>query len=168
MFLSRAFTLVEILVVVIILAILGAIVVPAFSTAAMVARASMMADDLRVLRTQLQVFTAQHADSPPGYPNGNTSAAPDEATLILHLTQATTPGCLTANVGTPGFDLGPYFSAIPPNPLNGKATVQIIGNNGAFPVAGDNSHGWVYQPVTLQIKGDSPGADENGRSYFDY
>ena len=53
---KRAFTLVEILIVVVILGILAAIVLPKFSNASAIARASMLADDLRVIRMQVQVY----------------------------------------------------------------------------------------------------------------
>ena len=57
---------------------------------------------------------------------------------------------------------------MPDNPLNGKCTVQMIANGASFPAAGDNTHGWIYQPATMTLKADSPGADEKGTAYFTY
>jgi hypothetical protein len=74
----------------------------------------------------------------------------------------------TAEPGTPGFEHGPYLRKMPENPVNGKNTVQVIANNEDFPVAGDDSHGWIYKPATLTFKADSPGTDDNGKSYFSY
>ncbi len=70
------FTLVEVLIVVVILGILGAVIIPSFSNASEIARESTLADTLRLMRTQLGVFGAQHLDVSPGYPNGDTTAAP--------------------------------------------------------------------------------------------
>ncbi len=165
---KKAFTLVEILIVVLILGILAAIVLPKFSNASEIARASMMADDLRVVRVQLTVFKAQHYSISPGYPNCDPTAAPTEADFINHMTMASNVSGATAAPGTPGFDYGPYLRDVPENPINGKTTVQIIGNAEAFPVAGDNSHGWVYKPSALTFKADSPGTDDKGRTYFSY
>jgi len=164
----KAFTLVEILIVVLILGILAAIVLPRFSNASALARASMLKDDVRIFRTQMQVFKSQHQDVPAGYPGGNPAAAPTEAAFIAQMTQASNAACETAAPGTAGYRYGPYFREIPPNPVNGKNTVQMIGNADALPAAGDNSHGWVYQPATMTFKADCPGQDETGQPYYDY
>ena len=166
--LRRAFTLVEILIVVVILGILAMIILPKFSNASAAARASMLADNLRIFRTQTAVFQAQHFSVAAGYPNGNSSATPTEALFVLHMTKASNALGQTAEPGTSGFDYGPYLREIPENPVNGKNTVQIIANGDGFPVAGDDSHGWIYQPAILMFKADSPGADNKGKSYFDY
>ena len=119
------FTLVEILIVVVILGIIAAIALPRFSNAATRARASMLSDDLRVIRTQLTVFKAQHRDVAPGYPDGDTSEQPTQAAFIAHMTQSSNPEGETASPGTAGYDYGPYLREVPVNPLNSKSTVQI-------------------------------------------
>ncbi|MHC4715676.1 MAG: type II secretion system protein [Planctomycetota bacterium] len=162
----KAFTLVEILIVVVILAILAAIVLPRFSNASAVARASMLADDLRIFRMQLQVFKSQHQDIPAGYPVGG--GAPTEALFVEQLTLSSKPTRQTAAPGTQGFPYGPYLREIPPNPVNGKTTVQIIPDGQAFPNAADDSHGWIYQPSTLKIRADCIGTDSSNRIFFDY
>src|SRR5687768_6436094 len=82
------FTLIEILIVVVILGILGAVVMPKFSNASREASENMLKDDLRYLRTQVVVFKAQHRDVPPGYPAGDKSAAPTADDFVLHMTKA--------------------------------------------------------------------------------
>jgi len=165
---QRAFTLVEILIVVLLLGILAAIVLPGFSNVSATGRASMLADDLRILRSQIQVYKSQHLDVPAGYPGGDPTASPTEAAFVDHMTKSSKPTGETADVGTPGFDYGPYFREIPPNPVNGKATVQVIDDGAAFPAAPDNSHGWIYQPESMTLKADCTGSDEKGVTYFEY
>ena len=99
---KKAFTLIEILIVVVLLGILAAIVIPNFSNASDTARASMLADNLRIFRTQLPVFKAQHGGIAAGYPNGDTSATPTEIAFVFHMVKASNDSLQTADPGTPG------------------------------------------------------------------
>jgi len=162
----KAFTLVEILIVVVILGILAAIVLPRFSNASAVARASMLADDLRIFRMQVQVFKSQHQDVGPGYPVAG--GAPTEDLFVQQMTLSSKVSRQTAAPNTHGFPYGPYLQEIPENPINGKNTVQIIPDGQAFPAQADDSHGWIYQPSTLTFHADCTGTGSDGRSYFEY
>lgn len=165
---KKGFTLVEILIVVLILGIIAGITLPQFSNASAAARASMLADHLRILRTQIAVFKGQHLGVAPGYPGCITTAAPTAGCFVNYMTLLSKGTGETAALGTPGFDYGPYLSVFPSNPVNGKTSVEIIGDSDALPAAADDSHGWIYKPATLTIKADSIGSDEDGRLYFDY
>ena len=161
-----AFTLVEILIVVIILGILAAIVIPQFSSAAARGRASMLADDLRLLRTQIAIFKSQHQDVPPGYPNMNTGNAASEAVFLDHITQATSAAGAVAAPGTPGHPFGPYMREMPVNPINQKSSIRVVPDGGSLVPA--DSDGWIYQPSTMTFKADSPGSDDGGKAFSDY
>ena len=165
---NRGFTLIEVLLVVVLLSILAAVVVPQLTTASAAARISMLADDLRMARTQIQVFSAQHRGTPPGYPNLDRSQPPDAGTFEAHMTQASTATGATAAPGTPGFPYGPYMSRLPTNPLNDLATVQIILDGQAVPNAADDSHGWLFKPSELVFKSDCTGTGERGEAFITY
>lgn len=163
---KTAFTLVEILIVVLILGILASIVVPQFSNATTIARASMVADDLRIFRTQLMVYKSQHNGLSLGYPNAG--GAPSEAVVIAQFTQASNAAAATATPGTAGFTFGPYLREIPVNPLNGKSNIVVLADGAALPAGGTDAAGWIYQPSTDTFRADSPGQDDTGKNYFDY
>jgi prepilin-type N-terminal cleavage/methylation domain-containing protein len=165
---ARAFTLVEIMIVVVLLGVLAAIVIPAIGSSSSAARSSALATDLNLLRRFVLVYKSHHLEISPGYPDGDASAMPtneafkDQATLVSKATGE------TAARGTPGFKYGPYLSQMPVNPFNGLDTVQMLANGQAFPAAADDSHGWVCKPETGAIRPDNKGSDENGKAYYDY
>jgi prepilin-type N-terminal cleavage/methylation domain-containing protein len=164
----KAFTIVEILIVVVILGILAAVVMPMVSEGAISARESALATDLQLLKRFILVYKVHHLEVAPGYPNGQTSAAPTEQAFIDQATLVSNPDGQTAAIGTAGYDRGPYMQMIPNNPLNKLNTIQMLGNSESFPSDGDNSHGWIYKAATGEIRADSPGTDDGGNKYYDY
>lgn len=119
------FTLVEVLIVVVILAILAAAVVPQFSSSTQDAKVSTSVFNLQTLRAQVQVYKAQH--------NG---VYPDP---LSKLTIATSKAG-----GTPsGNDsYGPYLLEIPECPLVGSAGVAAASSTTPSVIAG--GAGWAY------------------------
>ena len=114
----RAFSLVEILIVVVILGILAAIAVPKFSNASLISRENTLKEDLRFLRTQINVYCTHHTDVFPGYPAGDTAQTPTADIFVQQLTQ------YTDNAGNTGpssatYKWGPYLTKMPENPVNG-------------------------------------------------
>jgi len=117
---KSAFTLVEILIVVIILGILAAIVIPQFTSASTEARENSLKSQLQTLRSQIELFKLQHGD-----------ALPDLVTNWNPMLNVTAFG---------GNNYGPYLQAAPINPLNNSAVV-INGTTATTPAATD---GFVY------------------------
>jgi type II secretory pathway pseudopilin PulG len=146
---------------------MAAVALPRFSSTTGTARASMLADDLRVMRMQIEVFTGHH-NIPPGYPGCDPDAAPTEEAYVQYMTMASKLTGEVAAPGTPGYLHGPYLREIPPNPVNGKTSVQIIPDTGSMPASADDSDGWVYQPLTKTIRADCQGNNPDGVSYYTY
>ena len=165
---ARAFTLVEILIVVVLLGILAVIVLPLIAGSAISARESALAHDVQMLRRYVLIYKAQHLEVGPGYPDGDTTQDPTEAVFLAQTTLSSNDSGQTAPVGTPGFARGPYLMKIPVNPFNHKSTVQVLGDGDAFPANGDDSHGWIYKAFTSEVKADCGGVDENGKQFYDY
>jgi len=141
------------LIVIAILGILAAIILPEFQSHSQQAKESSAKDTLRILRNVIELYTVQHNNIPPGYPNDDPLQSPsykpfsDQMTMHHH-----------------------YLSEIPTNPFNGSRTIKLIGNNEPFPSEpfASDLYGWIYKPATRTIKLNYPGTDSSGRAYFDY
>jgi general secretion pathway protein G len=153
---ASAFTLVEILIVVVILGILATIVLPQFSNATDSARQNTLKDELRYLRTQILVYKAQHNDTPPGA---------GSADFVTQMTSFTDALGNTSPTASQVYRFGPYLTQMPSNPISGLSTVDIVTTS---PLAADGTHGWVYNPTTLEIIADLAGSDSNGTAYLTY
>lgn len=161
-----AFSLVEVMIVVLMLAIVAALVVPQFSNAASTARESALREDLRYLRTQIIVYRSQHGGVMPGYPNGDTTATPTAEAFVEQLTRYSDARGNTSAMASAEYRFGPYLSEIPLNPVRQSASVQII--IGDFPSEPQGSAGWLYQPSTGRVAANASGVDAEGVAFFDY
>ena len=165
---KKAFTLVELLIVISILGIMAAIVLPIFQGHFEKAKEAAAKDNLRILRTTIEAYAAQHNGIPPGYPNGDTSAAPSALTFAYQLCGASKATGETAAPGTAGYKYGPYLSDIPKNPFNDQWGLTMIANGDSFPAAPTGNLGWYYKAAEKQIKLDWAGTDSEGITYYDY
>jgi len=132
---SRAFTLVEILIVVVILGILAAMVVPQFANASQSAQTSSMKSSLQVIRAQIEIYHAQHNSTYPSLADLNAAW-----NVLTSRTDA------LGNVGTVDgvHTLGPYIKKMPLNPFEDSATVADTAAAGV---------GWVYDENTGRVYG---------------
>lgn len=165
---AKAFTLVEILVVVVLLGILAGVVIPTIANSTTTAKDSTLATNLKLLRRFVLVYKGRHLEVSPGYPDGDTTVAPTEQAFVDQATLSSNSAGETAAVGTAGFERGPYIQRMPVNPFNNKDTVEMLADGQAFPVNADDSHGWIYKAATSELRADSPGTNENGKRYYDF
>jgi general secretion pathway protein G len=133
------FTLIEIMIVVVILAVLAATIIPQFSTSVNDSKVSAMQTSLQGLRTQIQLYSLQHNGS---YPALTSSSVPQ----LLANTD------VNGNVGAAGtsFPYGPYIQGqMPVNAVDGNNTVTATA---VFPpTAATSAGGWLYDAATGQV-----------------
>jgi general secretion pathway protein G len=127
----RAFTLVEILIVVIIMGVIATIIIGLFNNTTSDAASGSLKDNLRAMRSAIQIYAAHHGT----YPTGTSFEA--QMTQYTDATGNTSP----TQTGTHRF--GPYILQMPPLPVGlnrGKNTVTSTGYA--------DGYGWQYDPTT--------------------
>lgn len=135
------FTLIEVLIVVVIMAVLAATIIPQFSTSTKDAEDSQIEFNVHTLRSQIELYKVQHAGQYPAITSN-----------LLALTVKTNADGTTT--GTP--TIGPYLLEIPVNGRTGSATVTAS-TSGTEKTGG----GWLYNSTTGKIWADSPVEEED-------
>ena len=134
----NAFTLIEVLIVVIIMAVLAATIIPQFSSSTKDAQNSSVKFNLHTIRSQVELYKVHHLGKMP--------------LLATFADQMTKNTDVSGTVGTgTAFPLGPYFQgAVPNNPYSNLNTLKATdATTDAVAKAGaDGSAGWLYNAGT--------------------
>jgi prepilin-type N-terminal cleavage/methylation domain-containing protein len=134
----RAFTLIEVLMVVTALAIIAGVVVPQVTTVMDDARNAALLKDLREFTFAIERYRMDH--------NGGAPDLIQNETLVQLLEMTDADG----NVGSgPQYSYGPYLLTVPRNSLNNVSRVFRV--NTAPPSNLSSRVGWVYHPASGQI-----------------
>jgi general secretion pathway protein G len=131
----NAFTLIEVLIVVIIMAVLAATIIPQFSSSTEDAKSSTLDFNLHTIRSQIEMYKVHHLGNIPTF-----------ADFAKQMTEKT-----NVNGGSTGdTPYGPYIQGeIPANPFNHSSDIVAVATAGKVPtgvVAGDA--GWQYDEST--------------------
>lgn len=159
----RGFTLVELLIVVIILAILAAIIVPQFTAATDDATQSAYDSNLANIRAAIDLYRQQHQAYPgaststgAGCPAGSTNVtgATGEPAFIAQLRNYTNAAGIACTGTDANFRYGPYLKDdLPVNPLGTNNTVTVV-STGILGLSTGNLGGWRFDSVTGEFIGD--------------
>ena len=166
----EGFTLVELMIVIVVLAILAGIVIPQFLTTSDRVRYMATRQNLQELRDAIQLYRNQHLGRLPGV----EGAVPD-AVLAEQLTLPTnvlgersTAG--DRGFGDPNFPFGPYVpNTVPRSPFNHSILVRTVRE---FPTAAPggvstSDPGWIYEITSGRIRVNWDGRTPKGDLYWD-
>lgn len=172
--LQRGFTLVELLIVVIILAILAAIVIPQFGAATNDAKLSALDSSLANLRSAIDLYYQQHGEYPgnvtsvgaacaagPGGATG-TGAAQDEQAFLDQMTRYTNAVGESCTKKDASFKYGPYLKkdTLPPMPITETNALNLVSAGALGMTSAVTTGGWKYDSVTGQIIADHQDYDD--------
>lgn len=147
------FTLVELLIVVIVLAILAAVVVPQFAASTDDARLAAMDTTLANMRSTLDLYYQQHGEYPSALGDG-MNAADSVPAFVDQLSLYTDDDGIAQNTKDATHRFGPYLrkAEIPLEPVTDSSAIEIIntGTLGLSATAGDPG-GWKYDNATGQF-----------------
>lgn len=163
----RAFTLIEILIVVTILGILAAIVIPQFGDAAERAKESAAKDTLHTVRVQIGYYSLQHNGAAPGY-LGMMQAPLATLSNQFVGTSSVTGAAVASTVRVKPYVYGPYLNKLPVNPFNNLVTFKYVPVGVEFEDAADGQGGWLYKKETSEIRLNWMGSDSVGVGFSDY
>ncbi len=135
----------ELVIVVVIIGIIGAIAIPRFSGASQRSLDAALAADLQRINKAIDLYTVEHLGREPAI-MANGSVATSGLIVVHHLTGNSDEVGNSIRAGI----FGPYLTAWPANPINSLSTVRI---NGAVAPAG--THGWRYDTGSMLIVSDA-------------
>ena len=120
----KGFTLVELLVVIVVLAVLGAIVVPKFVGAGKTSKEAALRSDLQILRNAIQMFRSDTGYFPAALADVGVTSAPAAG--------LDTTGTSKTILATDW--KGPYVVSVPNDPISAAAFTYVATTAGDDPV----------------------------------
>jgi general secretion pathway protein G len=165
---KHAFSLVELIVVIVILGVLAAVAIPRFSAGAVNDVESDLRTNLAVLRTAIERYYQDHG-AYPGQKSAGTPAAGagTAAAFIRQLTQYTDAEGHVSGSPSETFCYGPYLQrGVPPclvsSPCPSAAIYLVAGPIAPTYREAAAGAGWIYNCETGYIAANSNGVDTRG------
>ena len=145
----RAFTLIEMLIVIVILGILAMVIIPQISTSTDDAKLNTLRTNLGAMRNAVELYYAQHGSTYPGAELGG--AADANTAFVQQLTRYTDATNTISNTKTAAAKYGPYIKGgqLPMNPFNELRDVTVDTDTADITAkSSDGSTGWKFYSKT--------------------
>jgi prepilin-type N-terminal cleavage/methylation domain-containing protein len=139
---QHAFTLAEILIVVIILAILAAISISQVQQGPLEARSINLRENLSKIRMQLALYRQQH------------NAFPSATNFEQQMTEFTNQQGECAESRSGDFRYPPYLEQMPCNPISGSRAIRATNDPEVIAPQATTDGGWWYNEATGRFYAD--------------
>jgi type II secretion system protein G len=180
---QRGFTLVELLIVVIILAILAAIVVPQFASSTDDAKVSSLDTTLSNVRAAVDLYYQQHGEYPAANAAGpaplcatstdGTGAAFSNTAFLEQLSMYTdADGLACSGKDHVSFKYGPYLkkATLPKNPITDSSALVVVpdASDGDLNMTGNaTAAGWKFDSNTGKFIADDHQNQDSDLQFYD-
>ncbi len=176
---QSGFTLVELLIVAIILAILAAIIIPQFASTTRDAQESALRADVAALRSAMDLYRQQHGEYPGANAStGGTCTGGAAGTGLLETQQAIEDQLTrysnvlgqTCTLPLAGFTFGPYFQGevLVQNPITGSNVMAIVTTGNLVMTADGAGLGWKFDTVAGKLIVNDTNLDSQGVAFSTY
>ena len=169
---KRAFSLVELVIVIVILGIIAAIAIPRISSGSKNAGESALKANLATLRNGIAWYYAEHYNTWPGAKktDGSGAAANDAVTFAQQLSLYSDATGKTSADKSPEYPYGPYIrGGIPTVSVGANAgSAAVAVKTDALPLAADDTSAWMYNVTTGDIIVNSSALGNNNQAYSTY
>ncbi len=176
---QSGFTLVELLIVAIILAILAAIIVPQFASTTTDAQESALRANLSAMRSATDLYRQQHNGVYPGVNTAaggtcsgtsGTGVGGTQQAIEDQLTRYSNLLGQTCSLPEAGFAFGPYIQedVLPANPITGSDVFAIVATGNLEMAADGAGLGWKYDSAAGKIMANDTDLDSAGVAYSTY
>ena len=166
---NRAFSLVELVMVIVILGIIAAIAIPRISSGSRNAGESTLRANLTDLRNAIDWYYSEHHNKFPGQVGDGINTDDSEAAFINQLTMYSDANGTVSPNKDPLFPFGPYvrgsFPTLPVGVNKGKATVNIVSRAGQLTATPGDGKGWVYNTKTGEIIANANDTANDGTTF---
>ncbi|MBN1844385.1 MAG: prepilin-type N-terminal cleavage/methylation domain-containing protein [Sedimentisphaerales bacterium] len=169
----KAFSLVELVIVIVILGVIAAIAIPRISSGSRNAGESALRANLASLRNAIDWYYGEHKNTYPGVKDDGTSGAKTEGSLINQLVKYSNADGTTSDNKSDLFPYGPYlrgggFPKLPVGGNAGSANVTMVDDNLPLTATPADGCGWSYNLQTGQIIANSTDTGSDNKTYDTY
>jgi general secretion pathway protein G len=146
---AGAFSVIELVIVIVIMGAVATIAVPRLIGASQRASAAALSGDTKALQRAIDFYIAEHGEFCPAAGSDGTISTDGNAFANRLTSRTDDDGSINATGPN-----GPYLTSIPINPYNAKNTIRVDGVD-----AGSNAGGWRYDSIKRIIEPDHTGID---------